>query len=136
MTDCVFCKIVAGELPCHKIYEDDQVLAMLDAGHVNPGHTLVIAKNHAADMMELDEEIAAQAFRIANRISKAQMKSFAPDGVTILQANREIGFQTVFHFHLHVVPRHEGDGMKLTWPAKMPAQAELAGFAAELKEAL
>ena len=136
MTSCVFCKIVAGELPAYKVYEDDQVMAIMDVGHVNPGHALVLAKDHAADMMDLDEEVAAQAFRIANRIAKAQVKAFAPDGVTILQANKEVGFQTVFHFHLHVVPRHEGDGMALTWPAKMPPQEELADYAEKLIAAL
>ncbi len=136
MTDCVFCKIAVGEIPSHKVYEDEQVLAIMDVGHVNPGHTLVIARDHAADMMELDEEVAAQAFRIANRISKAQMKAFEPDGVTILQANRPAGLQTVFHFHLHVVPRLEDDGMTLTWPAKMPPQEDLAAYAERLQSAI
>ncbi len=136
MTDCVFCKIIAGDLPCHKLHEDDQVIAIMDAGQVNPGHALVLSKEHAADMMALDEDTAAQAFRIANRLAKAQAKQFDAEGVTILQANREVGFQTVFHFHLHVVPRYANDGMALTWPAKMPPPDELAAHAETLRAGL
>ena len=136
MSDCVFCAIAAGDIPSHRIYEDDQVLAIMDVGHVNRGHTLVIAKSHAETMMDLDEDIAAQAFRIANRVAKAQQKAYAPAGITILQANRPAGFQTVPHFHLHVLPREEDDGVGLTWPAKNPAQETLAEIAGELRGAL
>ena len=136
MSDCVFCAIVAGEIPSHRVYEDDQILAIMDVGHVNRGHTLVIVKDHAETMMDLDEDIAASAFRIANRIAKAQEKAFAPAGITILQANRPAGLQTVPHFHLHVLPREEDDGVGLTWPAKNPAQETLAEIAEELRGAL
>ncbi len=136
MSDCVFCAIVAGDIPSHKIYQDDQILAIMDVGHVNRGHTLVIAKSHAETMMDLDEDTAAQAFRIANRVAKAQEKTYAPAGITILQANRPAGFQTVPHFHLHVLPREEDDGVGLTWPAKNPAQETLAEIAGELRGAL
>ena len=136
MSDCVFCAIAAGDIPAHRIYEDDQVVAIMDAGHVNRGHTLVIAKDHAETMMDLDEDIAAQAFRIANRVAKAQEKTYAPAGITILQANRPAGFQTVPHFHLHVLPREADDGFSLTWPAKNPTQETLAEIAGELRGAL
>lgn len=136
MTDCIFCRIVAGEVPSQKVYEDRTVLAIADIGHVNPGHTLVIAKDHAATLMELDEDVAADAFRAASRIAKAIEAAFAPAGITVLQANRPAGFQTVPHFHLHVLPRHEDDGVGLTWPAKNPPADEIAGNVEKLRAAL
>ena len=136
MTDCVFCNIVAGNIPAHRVHEDDEIVAIMDVGHVNPGHTLVIAKRHAATMMDLDEETAGKAFLIANRIAKALERAFQPEGMTILQANRPAGFQTVGHFHMHVLPRYTGDGCTLTWPAKNPSQEDLAGYAAQVRAEL
>ncbi len=136
MDDCVFCKIVAGEIPSHKVWEDDRILAIMDIGHVNPGHTLVLSRSHADTMMDLDETVAGQAFAVANRIAKVLDQAFAPAGMTILQANRPVGFQTVSHFHLHVLPRQADDGVTLTWPGKNPPQAELAERAAMLRRRL
>ena len=134
--ECVFCRIAAGELLAHVVYEDDRVMAIMDLGQVNPGHTLVLARHHAETMMDLDEDTAAHAFRIANRLARAIERTYAPAGQTILQANRPIGFQTVGHFHLHVLPRQEDDGVELTWPAKNPPQEELAAEAERLRRAL
>ncbi len=134
--DCVFCRIAAGELPAHVVYQDDRVMAIMDLGHVNPGHTLVLARHHAETMMDLDEDTAAQAFRIANRIARVLERTYAPAGQTILQANRPAGFQTVGHFHLHVLPRHDNDGVELTWPAKHPPQVDLESEAERLRAAL
>ncbi len=136
MEDCIFCRIVAGEIPAHRVYEDDTVLAIADIGHVNPGHTLVIAKTHAATLMDLDADTAAAAFRAANRIAKAIDRAFVPDGLTVLQANRSAGFQTVPHFHIHLLPRREGDGVGLTWPAKNPPEDALAANVAKICAAL
>src|SRR5258708_38318136 len=120
MTDCVFCRIVRRELPAAVVYEDEPTLAIMDQGHVNPGHTLVLVKPHYAVMQELPEELAAAAFRTANKVAKALERAFQPAGLTILQANRPPGWQTVPHFHLHVLPRHADDGAAITWPAKQP----------------
>ncbi|MGI9423987.1 MAG: HIT family protein [Hyphomicrobiaceae bacterium] len=136
MSDCVFCKIIRGEIPSHEVYEDDDILAIVDVGHVNQGHCLVLSKHHAATMMELQESIAARAFSVANRVAKAIDATFKPDGLTILQANRAAGFQTVPHFHLHVLPRQQDDGVCLTWPAKNPEQPILAETAAKLRAAI
>lgn len=136
MTECIFCKIVAGNLPAHIVCEDDKVLAIMDIGHVNAGHTLVLSKAHAETLMDADEELAAHMFRVANRLAKAMEKTFAPDGVTVLQANRPAGFQTVPHFHLHVLPRLEDDGVGLVWPAKTPPAATLAENAEKLRRGL
>jgi histidine triad (HIT) family protein len=136
MSDCIFCKIVNGEIPSTPIYENDDMIAITDVGHVNRGHTLVIAKRHAETMMDLDENTAASAFKAANRVAKAIEKAYQPDGMTILQANRPAGMQTIPHFHLHVLPRHQDDGVAITWPAKNPAPEELAEIASEIREAI
>lgn len=136
MTDCIFCKIVAGEIPANVIYEDDTCLAIMDVGHVNPGHSLVIVKQHAATLMDLDEAIAGHAFAVASRVAKALERTHRPDGMTILQANRPAGWQTVPHVHLHVLPRHTDDGVGLTWPAKNPPREQLVETAATLRAAL
>lgn len=136
MAECVFCKIVAGEIPAHTVLDDDDFLAIMDVGHVNPGHTLVIAKQHVDTMMEIDEALAGKAFRVANRVAKGLERAFAPEGLTILQANRPAGWQTVAHFHLHVLPRAAGDGVELAWPAKNPPKEELARTAERVRAAL
>lgn len=133
MAGCIFCKIVAGEIPSHQIYADEHTLAFMDIGSVNPGHLLVAVKDHYATMMELPEELAAAAFRTANRVVKQIQDKLNPEGLTILQANNPAGWQTVPHFHMHVLPRHEGDGPALTWPARNPPQEELAEMAATLR---
>ncbi|NNK15899.1 MAG: HIT family protein [Sulfitobacter sp.] len=133
---CVFCRIVAAELPAHIVYEDDQVMAIMDAGHVNPGHTLVLAKTHVETLEDAGEDLAAHAFRIANRIAKAMQQAHPAEGSTVLQANRPAGFQTVPHFHLHVLPRHTDDGVDLEWPVKNPPQDVLAANAQALRKVL
>jgi histidine triad (HIT) family protein len=133
MMDCVFCKIVAGELPCHRVDEDDSTIAFMDIGQVNPGHVIVALKPHAETIMDLTPDQAGAAFRTARRIARAVEAAFEPEGITILQANRPVGEQTVPHFHLHVVPRHPDDGMVVVWPVKHPPHDELAGYAQRIK---
>ena len=135
-TDCVFCKIVRKELPSSVVYEDAHTLAIMDVGHVNPGHTLVLVKPHHAVLTELPEDLAAVAFRTAHRVALALEKAYAPAGMTVLQANRPAGWQTMPHFHLHVLPRHENDGAAITWPAKRPPAEVLQANAEKVKAAL
>ncbi len=136
MSECIFCKIVGKELPAQIVHEDDRVMAILDVGHVNPGHTLVLSKRHAETLLDAEEDLAAHAFRIAWRIAQALNAALPSEGMTVLQANRPAGFQTVPHFHLHVLPRFAGDGVELAWPRKNPSQEQLADYAAALREAL
>jgi histidine triad (HIT) family protein len=136
MSPCVFCRIVAGELPCAKVHEDEHTIAFMDLGQVNPGHVIVAVKPHRETILELDDTLAAAVFRTATRIAKAVETAMAPGGITVLQANRKAGWQTVPHLHLHVLPRHEGDGVGLTWPAKNPPFAELQALAEKLRAAL
>ena len=133
MADCVFCRIVAGEIPCHRVDEDDLTIAFMDIGQVNPGHVIVAVKSHAETLMDLTPDQAGAALRTARRVARAIEAAFEPEGFTVLQANRPAGEQTVPHFHLHVLPRHTGDGVKVVWPAKHPPSEELAGYAARIK---
>ena len=128
----VFAKIIRGEIPSVKVYEDDLVYAFMDAGQVNPGHVLVATRQPYETLMDADEESAAAMMRAACRIAKAVQAAFQPDGVTILQANRPAGWQTVPHLHLHVLPRYAGDGVELTWPRKEPGLARLREYAAKI----
>jgi histidine triad (HIT) family protein len=133
---CVFCKIVAKQIPATVVYEDADALAFMDIGQVNPGHVLVAAKAHAEKIYALDDASAGAVFRAAARIARAIRDTFAPPGLSVYQANGKPAGQTVFHFHLHLVPRHEGDGMALTWPVKNPPREKLEGYAAKIRARL
>ena len=130
---CVFCRIVAKELPASVVHEDDGVIAFMDIGQVNPGHVLVALKDHADDVFALDDAQAAAVFRAAARVARAVRDAFSPHGLTIYQANGAAGGQTVFHFHLHVLPRWEDDGMALAWPVKNPPREKLEEYAARIR---
>ncbi len=136
MDDCVFCRIVRGELPASKVYEDDLTLVIMDIQSVNPGHMLVIVKPHRENIYALDADLAGAVFRTATRMAKAAKAAFGCEGVTLFQANEKAGAQTVFHFHIHVLPRWEGDGMDLAWPVKNPPREALEDMAARLRMAL
>lgn len=128
----VFERIISGELPCAKVYEDELVYAFMDAGQVNPGHVLVVTRKSYETLMDADEESAAAMMRAALKIAKAVQAAFQPDGVTILQSNRPAGWQTVPHLHLHVLPRYHNDGVELVWPRKEPGMDALRQYAAKL----
>ena len=136
MTDCIFCKLVAGQIPSTRVFEDEHTLAFMDLGHVNPGHVLVAVKKHAANLFELEEEQAASVARTCNRIAKAIQKAFQPEGLSVYQANGKPAGQTVFHYHVHLLPRYAGDGMELTWPVKNPPREKLEEYAAKIRGAL
>ncbi|WP_234083214.1 HIT family protein [Azonexus sp. R2A61] len=133
---CIFCRLLAGEIPAARIYEDEQTLAFLDIGQVTPGHTLVIVKRHAETLFDLTADEAAAAMRTAHRVAQAIQATFQPAGLNLLQCNREAGWQTVGHFHIHVLPRHADDGVGLIWPRQEPGRDVLAERAALLREAL
>jgi histidine triad (HIT) family protein len=136
MSECVFCNIVAGQIPSTKVHEDELTLAFMDIGEVNPGHVLVAVKPHAENIYGLDDRLAAAVFQTAARVARAVKKTYSPEGLTLYQANGPAAGQTVYHFHLHLVPRYEKDGMRLTWPAKNPPREQLEANAARLRAAL
>lgn len=115
MNECIFCKIVQGELPSNKIYEDDAVLAFLDIHPVNPGHTLVIPKEHAATIFDMSAETWGRVQNVVHKVAHALEKGAAADGVNLMMNNREHAGQVVHHAHVHLIPRFKGDGLKL-WP--------------------
>ena len=130
---CIFCKIVAGQIPATRVYEDAQTLAFMDLGQVNPGHVLVATKGHAANVFELDDAQASAVFCSAARVARAVRDAFEPHGMTLFQANGKAALQSVFHFHLHVLPRWQDDGMSLAWPAKNPPRDKLEEYAAKIR---
>ena len=129
----IFEKIIRGDIPSVKIYEDDLVYAFMDAGQVNPGHVLVATRKPYETLMDADEESAVAMMRAATRIAKAVQAAFQPDGITILQTNKPAGWQTVPHLHLHVLPRYKDDGVELTWPRKEPSLEKLREYAEKIK---
>ena len=133
---CIFCRLVAGEIPSARVYEDALTIAFMDLGQVNPGHVLVATKRHAATLLDITPEEAAAVMQTAQHVARAVMAVFNPPGLTLLQANGREGDQTVFHFHMHVVPRHAQDGIALSWPRKDPSAEVLHDHAAGLRAAL
>jgi len=136
MSDCVFCRIVAKQIPASVVQEDADTLAFMDLGQVNPGHVLVALKSHADNLFELQDVQAAAVFRAVARVARAILDAFAPQGLSVYQANGKAAGQTVFHFHVHLVPRHENDGMNLTWPVKNPPREKLEEYAARIRQTL
>jgi histidine triad (HIT) family protein len=113
MPDCLFCKIIRGEVPSYKVYEDDTTMAFLDINPVNPGHTLVVPKAHSHNIFDIAQEDWAATAEVARIISIAIEKGLAADGVNIAMNNREHAGQVIPHPHIHVIPRFKGDGIKL-----------------------
>lgn len=134
--ECIFCRIVAGEIPSARVYEDALTVAFMDIGQVNPGHVLVATRRHAATLFDITPEEAAAVMQTAQRVARAVRAAFDPPGLSLLQANGPEGGQTVFHFHMHVVPRHGDDGVGLSWPRKEPGSEVLQGYAERLRAAL
>ena len=112
--DCIFCKIVKGEIPSYKIYEDDIVIAILDISQTTEGHTLVIPKKHYKNLYELDSNMSGEIFKIIPNISKAIKKAFNPIGLNLI-INTERPLQTVNHFHIHLIPRYENDTLDINF---------------------
>jgi len=134
MSDCVFCKIVAGQIPSTRVFEDEHTLAFMDLGQVNPGHVLVAVKKHAPNLFELDDLQAAAVARASTRVARAIRDAFGPAGLSVYQANGKVAGQTVFHYHVHLLPRHAADGMELTWPVKNPPRETLEGYAEKIRK--
>ena len=131
----IFAKILRGELPCHKVYEDDKALAFLDIMPRAPGHTLVLPKAPARNLLDVDPADLAHVMQVAQKIAKASVKVFDADGITIQQFNESAGGQVVFHLHVHVIPRKSGEAMKP--PASVKAEpAVLSDQALKLAAAL
>ncbi len=112
MMECVFCRILNGEIPCFKLYEDEHIIAILDISQATRGHTLLIAKEHYKNLYDINEDVAANIFRQVPKIANAIKRAFNPIGLNVI-INTEKPLQTVFHFHLHLIPRYHHDGVDI-----------------------
>ena len=135
--NCIFCKVVAGEIPATKVYEDADVLAFMDIGPIIKGHTLVIPKQHFDPLMATPEPVLAKLMAVVKRIAAAQLAGLRADGVNVMQANGVAAGQMVPHLHFHVIPRFATDGHRWNWAAKTyDDPAEPQRLAAAIKAAL
>ena len=116
--DCIFCAIVAGKIPATTVYEDEHVFAFMDIAPANPGHTLVIPKQHYRNIFDMPTEVGSKIMQAAILIANAIRTVLNSDGLNLFQSNEAAAFQTVFHFHLHLIPRWEGDPLRLPWGTK------------------
>ncbi len=113
--ECIFCAIVEGKIPSAKVYEDEYVFAFMDIAPANPGHLLIIPKQHYRNIFDMPAEVGSKIMETAVPLAAAMRKALNPDGLNLFQSNEAAGFQTVFHFHLHLIPRWEGDPLRLPW---------------------
>jgi histidine triad (HIT) family protein len=125
MADCIFCKIVKGEIPCTKIMEDDHALSFLDIGPINAGHALVIPKRHYPTLFEVTDEDLAACVVMARKVAAAVYKAVGASGLNLLQNNFRAAGQLVEHAHFHLIPRFENDGFLTSWPGKAYAVGEM-----------
>ena len=132
---CIFCEIVAGRAPGHRVFEDDQTLALMDIFPVAPGHTLVITKAHAANIFEASAESLRAVAATSKRIAEVIRRELAPDGLGVFQLNGAAAGQTVFHYHLHLIPRSAGEALKLQTRVRGD-DAELSSLSARLAAGL
>ncbi len=134
--DCLFCRIIAGDIPCQRIYEDEHTFAFMDINPASTGHALIIPREHARTIHELSPEALAATALSAQKVATAVRDTLTPDGINLLQCNEPAAGQTVFHFHLHVIPRSKGDGLALGWPISPGDMDAVAGLAARLRTRL
>lgn len=113
--NCVFCKIAAGEIPSQTLFEDEDFRVILDVAPATKGHALILLKEHYRNIYDLPEELTGKVFELAQKVAIKMKEKWSCDGLNIVQNNEEIAGQTVFHFHLHIIPRYENDGQKITW---------------------
>lgn len=130
--DCLFCKIIAGEIPSYKVYEDEFTLAFLDINPINPGHTLVVPKKHYANIEETDEQILCQVISTVKKIGLSLKKNLGTAGYNLQENNDPAAGQIVPHLHFHIVPRLPGDGLEL-WPQRKYAAGEAEAVLNKIK---
>ena len=123
--DCIFCKIANGEIPSRTVYEDEDFRAILDLGPATAGHTLILPKDHAANLFELPEETAKKVLPVAQKVAGLLKDKLGCLGLNLVQNNGELAGQTVMHFHLHIIPRYEQDGQNILWKPTAPDAKEL-----------
>ena len=134
--DCIFCKIVAGEVPSAKVYEDENVIAILDINPVSEGHTLIISKDHVADVFEMEAKTFNLFAGVVPRIARAIKDSMQAHGMNVLLNNRRCSGQLIPHIHFHLIPRKDSDGLGLQWPAGKYEEDRMDEVLRKIKECL
>ncbi len=127
--NCIFCKLANGVFPTATVYEDDDFRAIMDIEPAAKGHVLILPKQHMPNLLEGDPAVLAKALPLAKRIANAQIKALGCDGVNVLQNNNEAAWQTVFHLHIHLIPRYTGDEMLMPWAKNTYAEGEAQEYA-------
>jgi len=134
--DCIFCKIALGQIPCYKVYEDELSIAFLDINPTSRGHTLVLPKEHVESFVTCPKELLNHLMDVAQLVAQAQIKELGATGVNILSNVGKAAGQSVLHFHIHVIPRYENDGLKLAFPPRQIEDRELLQIQDSIKKGL
>jgi histidine triad (HIT) family protein len=130
--DCIFCRIVSGELPSTRIDEDERTVAFMDINPATRGHVLVVPREHSADLMEVAPEDLAAVAAMGRQVARRQKERLEADGINLINSCGQVAWQTVFHFHVHVIPRYAGDPLRLPWEPAPGDREEIAAAAREL----
>lgn len=131
-TNCIFCKIANGEIPSKTLYEDDKFRVILDLGPATKGHALILPKEHYANLYELPEELAGEVMKVAKKEMIKMTERLGCEGFNLIQNNGDMAGQTVFHFHMHMIPRYQADGQKIGWKPMEVSQEELEAVKNEI----
>lgn len=130
---CLFCRIVAGEVPATIVEEDESTISFMDISPANPGHALVIPRQHSADLLEIPDDDLAACVKAAKRLAVRQRDRLGADGINLLNSCRPAAWQTVFHFHIHVIPRYDGDPLRLPWTPSAGDPGEITATGEKLR---
>ena len=136
MDNCIFCKIIDGSIPSTIVYEDADFKAIMDISPAAKGHVLILPKKHCADLLSIDPDVASKALMIASKIANAQKKAFNCDGINLLQNSGEAAWQSVFHLHIHLIPRYKDDKVMVPWEHLSYADGEAEEYAAKIRACL
>ena len=136
MDNCIFCKIIDGSIPSTVVYEDADFKAIMDISPAAKGHVLILPKKHCADLLSIDPDVASKALMIASKIANAQKKAFNCDGINLLQNSGEAAWQSVFHLHIHLIPRYNNDNVMVPWEHLSYADGEAEEYAAKIRACL
>ena len=131
--DCIFCKIIAGEVPAQIVHEDERTIAFMDISPATRGHALVVPREHALDLLEVAPEDLAATVATAQTMARRMLERLGADGVNLFNSNRAAAWQTVFHFHFHVIPRYEDDPLRPLWIPASGDKAEIEAAAQALR---
>jgi len=136
MDNCIFCKIIDGSIPSTVVYEDADFKAIMDISPAAKGHVLILPKKHCADLLSIDPDVASKALMIASKIANAQKKAFNCDGINLLQNSGEAAWQSVFHLHIHLIPRYKDDKVMVPWEHLSYTDGEAEEYAAKIRACL